>query len=64
MIICRNGADSGGSQVTLREQWLVHQKLILILNDEDLESMVLAKSDGRKPEEVIGRKIEEFRLSV
>ena len=64
MIICRKGADSRGSQVTLREQWLVHQKLILILKDEDLESMLLAKSDGRNPEEVIERKIEEFRLSM
>ena len=49
--------------MTLREQWLVHQKLILILNDADLESMLLAKSDGRI-EEVIGRKIEDFRLSM
>jgi hypothetical protein len=64
MIICRKGADSRSSQVTLREQWLVHQKLILILNDEDIESMLLAKSDGRNPEVVIGRKIEEFRLSM
>jgi hypothetical protein len=64
MIICRKGADSRGSQVTLREQWLMHQKLILILNDQDLESMLLAKSDGRKAEEVIERKIEEFRLSM
>jgi hypothetical protein len=64
MIICRKGADAGGSQVTIREQWLVHQKLILILKDEDIESMLLSKSDGRNPEEVIKGKIEEFRLSM
>lgn len=65
MIICRKGADSGGSQVTLRDEWVERQRLILILNDEDVESMLLAKSDGRNPaSEVIGRKIEEFRLSL
>jgi hypothetical protein len=64
MIICRKGADSGGCQVTLREQWIMHQKLILVLTDEDLEEMLLARSDNGKPEEVVGRKIEEFRLSM
>ena len=64
MIICRKGADSGGCAVTLREQWIMHEKLILVLTDEDLEEMLLARSDGRASEEVIGRKIEEFRLSM
>jgi hypothetical protein len=42
----------------------VHQKMILVLCNEDIEAMLLAKFDGRSPEEVIGSKIEEFRLSM
>jgi HNH endonuclease len=64
MIFSRKGGDSGGCQVTLREQWAVHQKMILILTDDDVERMLLAKSDDRDPEEVIGTIIEEFRLSL
>lgn len=64
VIVCRKGGDAGGCQVTLREQWLVHQKLILVLDDEDLEAMLLTKSDARRPEELIQRKIEQFRLSM
>jgi hypothetical protein len=64
LIVCRNGGDSRGCDITLREQWLVHRKLILVLDDEDVETMLVAKSDGRPPEEIIGRRIEEFRLSM
>ncbi len=64
VIFSRKGGDSGGCVVTLREQWALHQKMILVLADEDVEAMLLAKFDGRAPEEVIGRKIEDFRLSV
>ncbi|EPH0774632.1 hypothetical protein ACPTG1_13135 [Pseudomonas aeruginosa] len=64
LIISRRGGDLSGCEVTLREQWLVHQKMIIILDDEDVVSMLLAKSDGRAPEQVIGSKIEQFRLSM
>lgn len=64
IIICRKGGDSAGCEHTLREQWLIHKKLILVLNDEDIEKMLIAKSDGNSPEDLIGRKIEQFRLSM
>ena len=64
LIVCRHGGDSRGCDVSLREQWLVHRKLILVLDDEDVTTMLVAKSDGRQPEELIGRRIEEFRLSM
>jgi hypothetical protein len=64
MIFSRKGGDGGGCLVTLREQWAIHQKMILIFSDDDVERMLLAKSDGRTPEEVIGSQIEAFRLSL
>jgi hypothetical protein len=64
IICCRNGGDSRGCAVTVREQWIAHRKLILILDDKDIENMLLAKSSGGKPEEILSGKIQEFRLSL
>jgi hypothetical protein len=64
LIISRVGGDASGCEHTLREQWLVHRKLILVLDDEDMKEMLIAKSDGRAPEEILGQKIERFRLSM
>ena len=63
LIICRTSGDPG-CIVTVREQWLSHRKLVLILGDSDVESMLLAKSAGGDPEEILLQKIEEFRLSL
>ena len=64
LIISRNGGDSFGCEHTLREQWLIHRKLIIVLDDEDIKAMLMAKSDGRRPEEILAGKIERFRLSM
>ena len=64
LIISRKGGDALGCEHTMREQWLVHKKLILVLDDEDVKAMLVAKSDGRQPEEILGQKIEDFRLSM
>ena len=64
LIISRVGGDAFGCEHILREQWLVHRKLILVLDDEDIKEMLIAKSDGRAPEEILGQKIERFRLSM
>ncbi|CAM3260157.1 hypothetical protein [Moritella viscosa] len=64
LIISRLGGDAAGCEFTLREQWLVHNKMIIVLNDDDIISMLLAKSDGRNPEEILGNQIEQFRLSM
>ncbi|MCK4822644.1 HNH endonuclease [bacterium] len=64
IIISRKGGDTSGCEHTLREQWMVHRKLILVLDDDDLKEMLIAKSDGRIPEEIVGQKIEQFRLSM
>lgn len=64
LIISRKGGDASGCEHTLREQWLVHRKLILVLDDEDIKAMLIAKLDGRPPEEILEQKIEYFRLSM
>ena len=64
LIISRDGGDLTGCEHTLREQWLIHRKLILVLDDEDVKAMLVAKSDGRPPEEILEQKIECFRLSM
>lgn len=64
IIICRKGGDSAGCEHTLREQWLVHKKLILVLDDGDIEKMLISKLDGNPPEDLISQKIEQFRLSM
>jgi hypothetical protein len=63
IILCRDGMNSG-ARVTLREQWLLHNKLVLVLNDRDLENMLLAKAAGGDPATVLRDRIQEFRLSI
>lgn len=64
IIVSRKGGDASGCEHTLREQWVIHRKLILVLDDDDIKEMLIAKSDGRIPEEIVGQKIEQFRLSM
>jgi hypothetical protein len=63
IIVCRNGADLGCIH-TLRETWLIQQKLIIILTDNDLEQMLLTQQSKAQPEIIIQQKIEDFRLSL
>ena len=61
IIFSRKGGDSAGCLHTIREQWMVHQKLILVLDDTDVENMLVSSGGA---EDIIGAKIEEFRLSM
>ncbi len=63
IIVTRVGANKS-AHLTIREQWMANKKMILVLNDDDLEAMLLAKSAGGDPEKVIGQSIERFRLSM
>lgn len=62
LIVTRRGVDRGGEQ-TIRENWIVHRKMIVVINDEDVAQMVALKDAGADPESVIRQKIEDFRLS-
>ncbi|MFF5701574.1 hypothetical protein ACFY7H_03605 [Streptomyces sp. NPDC012794] len=49
---------------TLREQWVLHDKMIVVLSDADVSQMLSDKKAGADPTELIRQKIEDFRLSV
>lgn len=63
LIICRNGVLQN-ADLKLREAWASEGKLILVLDDSDIEQMLIEKGSGRAPELVIRQKIEDFRLSM
>ncbi|WP_020522428.1 hypothetical protein [Catelliglobosispora koreensis] len=63
MIASRRGADAAAIY-TYREQWLLHNKMIIILTDDDLLQMVETKKSGDDPGILIRQKIEDFRLGM
>jgi hypothetical protein len=63
IIVTRVGANKS-AHLTIREQWMANRKMILVLNNEDIEAMLLSKSAGGNPEKIIGQAIERFRLSM
>lgn len=63
MIIARNNNEDTGSYFTRREKWITENKMIIILDDNDLEKMILAKSSD-STEEIIKQRIEDFRLEI
>ena len=63
LIISRNGEDKS-SFYTRREKWILENKLIIILDDSDIEKMILSKTSNDNPEEIIKQRIEEFRLKI
>jgi hypothetical protein len=63
IIVSRNGGDNG-SYYTCREIWAMDKKLIIVLDDNDIIKMIIAKVSTNNPEEIIRQKIEQFRLSM
>ena len=63
MIISRNGGGES-AYYTCREIWAMDKKLVIILNDDDIIKMIIAKGTTDNPEEIIRQRIEEFRLSM
>ena len=63
VIVCRSGV-SDSAEITRREQWVLHRKLLVFLTDEDLEQMASFASNDIDPATVVRQKIEDFRLSV
>ena len=63
IIVTRSGGDKG-CYLTCREVWAMHKKMIIVLDDENIKKMIIAKSYSNDPELIIRQKIEEFRLSM
>ena len=51
------------AQSTIREVWAIERKIIIVLQDNDIEQMLLTKMSGEDPAIVLRQKIEDFRLS-
>ena len=64
IIVSRKGGDLKGCAQTIREHWLLHHKLILVLDDEDIKEMLNAKISNNCPEDVLTKKIQDFRLTI
>lgn len=63
MTITRKGMDRAGAY-TCREQWMLHNKMIITLNDSDVLQMLESKKMGADPEDLVRQKIEDFRLGM
>ena len=63
VIASREGAGPAGLS-TIREQWMGNGKMIVSLQDENVEEMLMGASTGGDATKVIGQLVEEFRLSM
>lgn len=63
IIVCRSTVHQG-AEVTRREQWIIHRKLIIFLYDDDLKQMLSLSMASTDPGIVIRQKIEDFRLGL
>jgi hypothetical protein len=63
ILMTRNGLDSTARWIG-REQWVLHDKLIIGVADEDITQMLLSRQSGGDPSELIQQRIEDFRLWI
>lgn len=63
VLLTRTGLDSA-ARWTCREQWLLHNKLIIGLDDGDYRQMLSTAQAGGDPSELIRQRIEDFRLRI
>ncbi|MER7332930.1 MULTISPECIES: hypothetical protein [unclassified Micromonospora] len=62
VIVTRRGIDRAADFVR-REQWMLHRKMLIILNDEDMLQMFQNRANGEDPSIVLRQRIEDFRLA-
>jgi hypothetical protein len=63
MFLTRNGLAQDG-RWTSREQWLLHNKLIIGLSEDDYRQMLLTRRAGGDPAELVRQRVEDFRLRI
>ncbi|WP_327034896.1 hypothetical protein [Micromonospora ureilytica] len=63
LLVTRKGSDKA-ADYTRREQWVLHGKLVITLNDDDMRQMLSNHDLGDDPAIVIRQKIEDFRLAI
>jgi hypothetical protein len=63
VFLCRTGLNPTAEWIR-REQWILHDKMIICLNDDDCRQMITNKRTGGEPADVVRQHIEDFRLKV
>jgi tellurite resistance protein len=63
ILLTRHGMNAS-AKWTRREQWVLHDKMIIALDDEDMRQMLLTKLTGKNPATLIQQRIEDFRLRI
>lgn len=63
VIISRKGIGKSAS-FSQRELWIQDKKMIIVLDDSDVEQMLLERKSDNNPAKVLLKKIEDFRLSI
>jgi hypothetical protein len=63
MLLTRKGLNTSANW-TRREHWVLHDKKIIGLDDEDMQQMLLTKLAGNNPADLIQQRIEDFRLRI
>jgi hypothetical protein len=63
IIFSRAGAGDAAAHA-VREQWIAGRKMIIVLSDDDAKEMLSLKAEADDPEELLRRRIAEFRMSL
>lgn len=63
LLVSRTGSSIAAAHAT-REQWIGGRKMIIHLSDQDLLEMLDLRATGGAPEEIIRRRIADFRMSL
>jgi hypothetical protein len=63
MLLTRKGMNASAGW-TRREHWVLHDKMMICLDDEDMRQMLDTKRAGNDPSELVQQKIEDFRLRI
>jgi hypothetical protein len=63
LLLARKELDENAKWIR-REQWILHNKLIVGIHDDDVHQMVATKLGGSDPAELVRQKIEDFRLGI
>jgi hypothetical protein len=63
MLVSRRGASEAGMPA-IREQWIGAQKMIVVIDDNQVHEMLRIKSEGGAPEEILRNMIATFRMSL
>lgn len=63
IIVSRSGISDAG-YYSLKDVWVYEHKMIVVLDDNDIEQMLIEKEKGNEPAELLLKKIEDFRLLI